>query len=92
MSRGNHYAAQADPARNPHFRRQWTETPREGLRPVGEIAAKITNDIATRAVAHWLKQADQVEGEDRAVCLETADAIMRMAGLRWADFAPRKAA
>ena len=90
MSRN--YAAQADPSRNPHFRRRWSEPPSEGLRPVGEIAAKITNDIATRAVARWLQQADELDGEDRAVCLETADAIIRTAGMKWADFGPRRAA
>ena len=63
-----------------------------GLRPVGKIIVEVTSDIAHHAVAHWLQQADQLDGDDRAVCLETADHIVRMAGLRWADFVPRKAA
>ncbi len=83
MSRGNHYAAQADPARNPNFK---------GLVPVGEVANRVVNDIALHAVRHWLAQADRVDGEDRRACLETADAIVRVADLRWAAFAPGRAA
>ncbi len=93
MSRGNNYAAQADPVRNPQFQRRWTEPPAcKGFKTVGKAAAKVTNNIAARAVAHWLRQADQVEGEDRLTCLETADHIMRMAGLRWTDLVPEKVA
>ena len=78
MSRGNHYAVQADPARNPHFNRRWTEPPVcEGFKTVGKAAADIVNAAAVNAVAHWLRQADH---------------IMRMASLRWADFIPGRAA
>ncbi len=88
------YAAQADPARNPNFIRRWSEKPSHdrGMMPVGEVANRVVNNMAIRAVAHWLQQADQLDGEDRAVCLKTADAIMQTAGLRWVDFVPRIAA
>ena len=94
MSRGNHYAAMANPAKNAQFRRRWSEDPSHGggLRPAGEIATALTAEIARRAVRHWLQKADQYEGEDRAACLATADHIVRVAGLRWSDFAPRRAA
>ncbi len=88
------YAAQADPVRNPNFIRRWREKPSraEGLVPIGEVANSVANDIALHAVHHWLTQADRVDGEDRRACLETADHIVRMAGLRWADFIPGRAA
>ncbi len=92
MTNRNH-AAMSDPGLNPQFRRRWTEPPQcEGSQSLGQVAAKITNDLAHRAVRHWLKQADQLEGEERIICLETADAILRTAGLRWGDVLPRRAA
>ena len=77
MSRGNHYAAQADPVRSPNFIRRWSEKPSraEGLVPVGEVANSVANDIALHAVRHWLAQADRVDGEDRRACLEAAEVI-----------------
>ncbi len=62
------------------------------LRPIGAIAVEVVENIAVRATSHWLLLADQVTGKDRTACLETADAILRKAGLRWGDFIPRKAA
>ena len=81
------YAAMSDPARNTQFNRTWTEPSREGLRPVGKVATSAVNNTAARAVARWLQRADQLDGQDRFVCLQTADAIMQTAGLQWADFA-----
>ena len=49
-------------------------------------------DTAVRAVEHWLQQADALKGKDRTICLETADAILCMAGLTWGDVLPRRAA
>ena len=93
MRRARNYAGQSYPAHNRQFSRQWQEPPRcSSFKPIGGAAAKFTDDIAARAVAHWLRQADQFQGEDRRVCLQTADYIVRVAGLRWADFAPRAAA
>ena len=93
MSRGNNYAAQSDPDWNRQFRRRWSEPPHcEGFQSIGQAAAKVTNGIAHRAVRHWLEQADQLDGEERITCLETADAILRTASLRWGDVLPRRAA
>ncbi len=90
---GRNYGAMNDPDLNPQVRRRWTEPLQcEGFQSLGQVAAKITNDLAHRAVRHWLKQADQLEGEERSICLETADAILRTAGLRWGDVLPKKAA
>ena len=42
MTGGRNLAAQSDPARNPHFRRQWTEPlPCVGFKTIGEVAAGI---------------------------------------------------
>ncbi len=66
MSRGNRYATQADPGRNPQFNRRWTEPPvREGFKTVGNAAA-------VNAVAHWLRQADHIM---RMASLRWADFI-----------------
>ncbi len=62
------------------------------LRPIGQITAAVVGDVAFRAASYWLVRADEAGGEGRVDCLETADAILRKAGLRWADIIPRKAA
>ena len=87
------FAALSDPDCNPQFPRRWSEPPHvDGFKSIGEIAATVAEDIAYRGTRHWLEQADHLKGEERTTCLETADAILRAAGLRWADFLPRKAA
>ena len=63
-----------------------------GLQPIGDIAHKVMLVTAIRAVEHWLRQADSLGGEDRMVCLETADAILCAAGLTWGDVLPERAA
>ncbi len=93
VSQGNHYAAQADPSRNPQFQRRWTEPPAcKSFKTVGKATANVVNAVAVNAVAHWLRQADQVDGQDRQTCLLTADSIMRTAGLCWGDLLPGRAA
>ena len=74
------------------MRRPKTPAACGSLRPIGEVAADVVRGVAVGAVSHWLRQADELTGRDRTTCLETADAILRMAGLRWGDFLPRKAA
>ena len=87
------YAASSDPDRNPQFRRWWSEPAHiDGFQAIGKVAATVADDIAHRAARHWLEQADHLEGEERTTCIETADAILRMAGLRWVDLFPRVAA
>ena len=62
------------------------------LHPIGPIAAEVMENAAVRAVAYWFARADEADGEGRIACLETANAILRSAGLRRSDFVPRKAA
>ncbi len=62
------------------------------LRPVGKLAAEVVGDVAVRAASYWLVRADEAGSEDRIDCLETADAILQKAGLRWGDIVPREAA
>ncbi len=62
------------------------------LRPVGKLAAEVVGDVAVRAVFYWFARADEADGEDRIACLETADAILQKAGLRWGDIMPGVAA
>ena len=62
------------------------------FRPIGAIAVEVVENIAVRTASHWLLLSDQATGRDRIACLETVDAILRTAGLRWVDFTPRKAA
>ena len=62
------------------------------LRPIGKLAAEVVGDVAVRAVFYWFARADESDGEGRIACLETADNILRRAGLRWGDIIPRKAA
>ena len=63
-----------------------------GLHPIGNIAHKVMLVTAIRAVEHWLQQAAALEGKNRMVCLETADAILCAAGLTWGDVLPERAA
>ena len=88
------FAGMSDPDRNSQFGRRWQEEPSdsEGLQVIGKVAHKVMIDTAVQAVEHWLQQADALKGEDRMVCLETADAILCMAGLTWGDLFPRRAA
>lgn len=75
------YAAERNPSRNPNFSRRWTE-------PTGR-SDQLDNDAARRAAKHWLTQADLSDGDTRTACLTTADAVLRLAGLRWGDLVGR---
>ena len=88
------FADMSDPARNSQFGRRWQEesSDSEGLQAIGKVAHKVMVNTAVQAVEHWLQQADALKGKDRMVCLETADAILCMAGLTWGDIFPRSAA
>ncbi len=88
------FAGMSDPARNPQFGRRWQaeSSDSEGLQAIGKVAHKVMVNTAVQAVEHWLQQADALKGKDRMTCLETADAILCMAGLTWGDILPRRAA
>ena len=90
----------SDPASNHNFSRDWgggrpdirlnSEWP--ALAPPLMTITKVVDNTAATALRHWLAQADDLDGEERIVALETADAIMRMAGIRWGDLKLKRAA
>ncbi len=56
--------------------------PNDRPRHIGEVAAGVVQDVGDRALRHWLAQAAQAETyEDRAVALEIAGEIARLAGI-----------
>ena len=65
MRNGRNFAAQGDPARNPHFRRQWSEPqPCEGFKTIGEVAAKIVSHLPfQRKIEHLHSRGPRVLGE-----------------------------
>ena len=77
MRNGHNYAAQADPARNRHFSRTWTEP-----QHVGRVLAQ---DIGRRAISHHLAQAADFEGPEAEAAFEIADNIRASMGLTWAE-------
>ena len=85
------FAGMSDPAAcNAQFSRRWQEesSDSEGLQVIGKVAHKVMVNTAVQAVEHWLQQAGALKDKDRMVCLETADAILCMAGLTWGDKFP----
>jgi hypothetical protein len=78
------YAAQSDPARNPHFSRRWAEPPRaDNFKSIGQVTDKVVDDTAKRAIAHWLQQAAALDGEEAQAALEVADSIRAMMACSW---------
>ena len=56
--------------------------PNGAFRPIGQVAAKITNDTGRKALRHWLNQAGRADSEEeRAVALEIAGEIGRLMGI-----------
>ncbi len=58
MRRTKSFAGMSDPAKNPMFRRNWTEPPHcEGFRSIGEAAAKIVANVRLqRRIINLCKQ------------------------------------
>ena len=84
MTARRDFTALSDPATNRYFRRRWTAP-----EPVDDQI----DMISRRAVAHWLRQAERLKGEERAIALATAEEIREACGLRWSDlFDHRRAA
>ena len=67
MKNGRYCAGQSDPARNPHFSRQWSEPlPCEGFKTIGKAAAEVVahlpiqrkverlHNLGVRALAEFL--------------------------------------
>ena len=87
MSRGNRYAVQSDPDRNPNFRRAWNEP-----QPIGPIVQEITRDAALKAIGRMLTLAAEATGEDRETSFAAANEIRKTAGLDWGDVLWREVA
>ena len=91
MSRGNNYSAQTDPAKNPQFKRRWSEDSSHdgGLRPVGEIAAELVANIRfRRQVEHLHQLGPRAVGEllaevaaDRGIRVQIEQRLNRYADL-----------
>ncbi len=65
MKNGRYCAGQSDPARNPHFSRQWSEPPPcEGFKTIGKVAAEIVAHLPfQRKVEHIHRLGPRVLGE-----------------------------
>ena len=67
--------------------------PNDGPRPIGKVAAKVTNETGVKALRHWLVEAAQAStDEERAAALEIAAEIARLAGIPWVDPTGQRAA
>ncbi len=90
------FLAECDPDANPHFRRRWEDAPL-GLpefQYLGrEIAPRVAEDAARRAIARWLDKAAQTQGRKAFEAFKEADSIRRKMGLAWGEMidAPRAA-
>ncbi len=66
--------------------------PAHGPRPLGQIAAQVTNNTGMKALRYWLNQAGRADSDqEREAALEIAGEIARLAGLE-TDLIGRKAA
>ena len=55
--------------------------PDHGPRPLGQIAAQVTNSTGMKALRYWLNQAGRADSdEERRAALEIADKIARSMG------------
>ena len=64
--------------------------PDHGPRPLGRVAAKVTNNTGVHALRHWLNQAGRADSDEkREVALETAGEIARLLGLDTDLIGPR---
>ena len=64
--------------------------PDHGPRPLGRVAAKVTNNTGVHALRHWLNQAGRADSEEkREVALEIAGEIARLLGLDTDLIGPR---
>ena len=80
---GRNFAGTSDPSRNANFSRNW-----DGPEPIGDVSDR----IGRKAVAHWLKMSERLDGEERAIALATADDLRKMLVLSWADLLDRRIA
>ncbi len=82
------FIAERDPSRNPHFRRRWADDPLtlSDFQHLGrEVAPRVVDDVARRAIGNWLDKASKAPSKQSAEAFRQADAIRRKMGLGWED-------
>jgi hypothetical protein len=80
---GRNFAGTSDPSRNANFTRRWS-----GPEPAGDQSER----VGRKAVAHWLRQAEKLDGQEHSIALETADDIRVALGISWADMLDKRIA
>ena len=83
MRNGRNFAGTSDPCSNPNFSRRWN-----GPEPVSDPSDR----IGRKAILHWLRQAEKLDGQERTIALETADDLRTELGLSWSDLLDRRIA
>ena len=89
------YAAERNPSRNANFSRRWIDDPPKlpDFQHLGrEVAPKVVEDVARRAVGRWLTTASETHGAVAAKAFKEADSIRRKLGLEWADLVEERSA
>lgn len=93
MRAGRNYVGMSDPDRNAGFGRRWAK-PRldHDLKDIGDLVRQVAEETARLAIQHWLRQAEDIEGEDRTGALATADEIRGNIGHHRPDLFERRVA
>ena len=89
------HAAERDPGRNANFSRRWVDDPLQlpDFQHLGrEVAPRVVEDVARRAIGHWLARASGARGTPAAEAFRQADAIRRKMGLAWEDLIEQRSA
>jgi len=95
MKNGLDFASQNNPSRNARFNRIWTDNPLDlqGFQHLGrEVAPRVVEDVARRAIGRWLDKASEAHGAPAAEAFRQADSIRRKMGLQWGDLIGQRAA
>ena len=82
------FLAERDPSRNSQFQRRWVDDPLglPDFEHLGrEVAPRVVESTARRAIAHWLNRAAQTQDGDATEAFQQADAIRQKLGLDWQD-------
>ena len=82
------FIAERDPSRNHQFQRRWADDPlalRDFQHLAREVAPRVVDDVARRAIGHWLDRASRAPGWQAAEAFRQADAIRQKMGLAWGD-------
>ena len=89
------FIAERDPGRNPQFQRRWVDDPLTlpDFQHLGrEVAPRVVDDVARRAIGNWLDKASKAPSRQSAEAFRQADAIRRKMGLGWEDLIDQRSA